>query len=153
MAGVLLSMDNPLFRTFLGHASLMAFKVFAVTFLTTYYRMTKSVFTNPEDLSLSEEAKKKGVVRDDPDVERVRRIHLNDLENIVPFLILSLIYLATGPDPSLATLHFRIFTISRFTHTICYFFLIPQPSRFLSFLVGMAINLSLTYQIFRQAAF
>ena len=36
------------------------------------------------------------------DVERVRRAHQNDLENIPIFLILALFYVTTDPDPDMA---------------------------------------------------
>ncbi|KAH9488134.1 Microsomal glutathione S-transferase 1 [Bulinus truncatus] len=65
-----------------------------------------------------------------PFVERVRRCHRNDLENILPFVLLGLLYLATDPDPNIASIILRIFTASRFFHTIVYLFAIPQPTSF-----------------------
>ena len=43
------------------------------------------------------------------DVERVRRAHLNDLENILPFFCLGLLYIFTNPAPSTAVLVFRLY--------------------------------------------
>lgn len=82
-------------------------------------------FANPED------AKKNNVsvVANDPDVERVRRAHLNDLENILPFLALCPLYLATGPSPWLATNLIRTFGIARAAHS---FFYLNEVGNYLS---------------------
>ena len=58
----------------------------------------------------------------DPDVERVRRAHLNDIENIIPFVLIAAIYLTTGPSLGTAKLLFRIFTAARYIHTFVYLF-------------------------------
>ena len=60
------------------------------------------------------------VVLNDPDVERVRRNHLNDIENIVPFVLVGLLYVGTNPDRDTALWHFRIFFVSRVLHTLTY---------------------------------
>jgi len=79
------------------------------------------------------------VVYDDPDVERVRRAHLNDLENIVPWFIITYLWLETGPSPWLAKTLIRTFVLSRITHTISYIFLSQQPMRAISFFVAFGI--------------
>ena len=48
------------------------------------------------------------------------RAHLNDLENIVPFLGIGLLYSLSGPDLSTAILHFRLFVGARIYHTVAY---------------------------------
>jgi hypothetical protein len=48
----------------------------------SYFRQA---FANPEDASGVKGGK---VMIGDPDVERVRRAHLNDIENIIPFVLL-----------------------------------------------------------------
>ncbi len=60
------------------------------------------------------------VVTTDPDVERIRRNHLNDIENIVPFVLIGFFYVATNPDRDVAIWHFKVFFISRLIHTVCY---------------------------------
>ena len=76
-------------------------------------------FANPEDLSLASN-KAAVVTTTDPDVERIRRNHLNDIENIVPFVLVGFFYVGTNPDRDLALWHFRIFFISRLLHTLTY---------------------------------
>jgi glutathione S-transferase len=72
---------------------------------------------NPEDTPLSDGSK---VDFANQAVERVRRAHQNDLENIVPFFVLAPLYLTTGPQAPLANNLFRVFTAARILHTIVY---------------------------------
>ncbi|XP_073175155.1 microsomal glutathione S-transferase 1 isoform X2 [Lepidochelys kempii] len=105
-------------------------------------------FSNPEDTATfgkGENAKK--FLRTDPDVERVRRGHLNDLENIVPFIGIGLLYALSGPALSTALLHFRIFVGARIFHTIAYLTPLPQPCRGLSWAAGYAVTISMAYRL------
>ena len=57
---------------------------------------------------------------------------MNDLENILPFLALGLLYVGTGPSFSLARTLFRVFTGARFVHTLVYaVYVVPQPGTIL----------------------
>ena len=102
----------------------------------------------------------------DPDIERVRRNHLNDIENIVPFAVIGFFYVAMNPNARTALWHFRVFFLSRIFHTIAYqvkvrlpirshrfisvFQLpLPQPSRALGFLVGYGTTVSMAIQLLR----
>lgn len=67
---------------------------------------------NPEDASPGAELKK------DEDVERVRRAHLNDLENIPAFLIGALMYVMSEPNVTVALWLIRVAVIARILHTI-----------------------------------
>jgi glutathione S-transferase len=70
---------------------------------------------NPEDAGPGKEIKK------DEDVERVRRAHLNDLENIPAFLIAALFYICSEPDPTVALWLIRVAVTARILHTIVSF--------------------------------
>ncbi|KAK6292310.1 hypothetical protein J4Q44_G00368940 [Coregonus suidteri] len=94
---------------------------------------------------------KKKMLRVDPDVERVRRCHQNDLENIIPFVVIGLLYTLTGPDLSTALLHFRVFVGSRLCHTVAYVLPLPQPSRALAWMVGMGATFSMAYRVLSTA--
>uniref|UniRef100_A0AAG5DIY2 Microsomal glutathione S-transferase 1 n=1 Tax=Anopheles atroparvus TaxID=41427 RepID=A0AAG5DIY2_ANOAO len=99
-------------------------------------RFRKKVFANEEDLA---SAKKKDAVPkfDDPDVERVRRAHRNDLENILPFFTMGLLYMLTNPEPFIAINLFRAVAAARILHTIVYAVVVlPQPARGLSWAVA-----------------
>lgn len=66
----------------------------------------------------------------DPEVERVRRAHRNDLENILPYLFVGLFYVLTNPSLAVAKLLFQVAAIARIIHTIVYAVIVlPQPTR------------------------
>lgn len=70
------------------------------------------------------------------------RAHLNDLENILVFFVVALVYLTTNPSVFLATTLIRLFTVARLAHTFVYaIVVIPQPARALSFGVGYIITI------------
>ena len=80
------------------------------------------------------------VTYDDEDVERVRRSHLNDLENILPWVAITYIYLGTGPSNFLAAMLIRGFVLSRIGHTLSYAIFPKQPFRAISFFVGFGLT-------------
>lgn len=86
---------------------------------------------------------------DDPDVERVRRAHRNDLENIIPFALLGLLYVLTNPSAFLAINLIRAGAIARIVHTLVYaVVVIPQPARALAFFVTYGIAIYMGIQSF-----
>ncbi|XP_046751437.1 microsomal glutathione S-transferase 1-like [Diprion similis] len=134
-----LNVDPEILSVFGFWSGLLALKVMAMSLLTARQRFRKQVFANPEDTSLA--SKKAKVDFNDPDVERVRRAHLNDLENVVPWFIATSLWIGTGPSTWLAGLLIRGFVISRIIHTIVYAIVpLPQPARGLSFGVGLLIT-------------
>lgn len=73
-------------------------------------------------------------------VERVRRIHQNDLENILPFLVVGLYYVLADPNALAAKILIGIAVGARFAHTLVYFFAVPQPARTLCWAVHYLIT-------------
>ncbi|XP_031438935.1 microsomal glutathione S-transferase 1-like [Clupea harengus] len=135
-------------QAFSTYATIVVLKMLLMAPLTGYTRFTRKAFANPEDTAHGKTPEdKKKMLRADPDVERVRRCHQNDLENIIPFVIIGLLYALTGPDLSTALLHFRVFVGSRFCHTVAYVFTLPQPSRGASWMVGLISTLSMAYRV------
>ncbi|SPP78052.1 microsomal glutathione S-transferase 1 isoform X1 [Drosophila guanche] len=146
----LISMENEVFRVYLGWTAVLVIKIFAMSILTGLTRFATATFANPEDL-LSPKLK---VKFDDPNVERVRRAHRNDLENIVPFLIIGLLYTLTNPSAFLAINLFRAVGIARIVHTLVYaVVVIPQPARALSFFVAAGATVYMAFQVMVTAAF
>lgn len=139
-----LSLDNLAVQAFIVHSAILALKLLSLSFLTGVTRTIRGVFANPEDAKMA-----KGVVKfGDPAVERVRRAHLNDLENIPAFWILGALYLTTGPSVAWATILFRAFTLGRVIHTIVYAIIpLPQPSRAIAYVIPMLVNLYMGVQI------
>ncbi|XP_030567917.1 microsomal glutathione S-transferase 1 [Drosophila novamexicana] len=133
----LLSKSNPVFCCYLFWSSLLILKMLLMSLLTARQRIKTKTFANPEDLRV---AKTSDVRFNDPNVERVRRAHRNDLENVLPFLLMSLAYVACGPHPLTAKLLIRIGASARLLHTIVYAVLpLPQPTRALSFFITFGI--------------
>ena len=72
-----------------------------------------------------------------PDIERVRRAHLNDLENIPVFVLMAAVYMVVASPTLLnAKVVFYGFTAARFVHTVAYVGEIPQPARALGYFGG-----------------
>ncbi|XP_054480673.1 microsomal glutathione S-transferase 1-like [Anoplopoma fimbria] len=140
-------MEDEVFMAFTTYAAIVILKMLLMAPLTAFYRLTKGAFANEEDVALKPMEERKKLLRTDPDVERVRRCHQNDLENIVPFVLIGLLYALTGPELSAALLHFRVFAGCRIFHTIAYISVLPQPSRGLSWLVGVLVTLSMAYRV------
>lgn len=76
----------------------------------------------------------------DEDVERVRRAHRNDLENVLPWFIMTAIWLTTGPSHIIACWLIRIFVVARILHSVVYAMLAKQPWRGLLFFIGFTIT-------------
>src|SRR5450755_613637 len=93
-----LSLQNPVFATYVIAATIMILKAVSMSWLTVVRMMqVKGGFRSPEDI-------KKTALNPDPDpkqlepnerVERIRRIQLNDLENLPYFLIAGLLFVLT----------------------------------------------------------
>ncbi|XP_070581661.1 microsomal glutathione S-transferase 1-like [Ptychodera flava] len=138
----LCSENNQVFRSYAFYASILIVKWLVLSPLTGLLRKIKRAYANPEDTGDAGTQ----AVKQDPDVERIKRCHQNDVENITPFLILGLLYTTIDPSPVVALYTFRVFTGARFCHTLSYL-AGKQPARSMSFLVGMICNLSLFAQI------
>ena len=119
----LLNVENPVFVTFMITASLMVLKIMGQGWMTVY-RMLKSDsgLVNPEDIQVGLINKKPR-----PDqleineyVDRSRRMHRNDLENIPAFLACGIIFVAANPSYMLANILMYSFVAARFAHFIAY---------------------------------
>jgi uncharacterized MAPEG superfamily protein len=95
----------------------LALKMLVLASLTSRQRLRKKVFASPEDYATQGIAAKG---ERDADVERYRRAHRNDLENILPFFVVGAIYAATGPSALGAWLCLPGFALARVLHTVFY---------------------------------
>ena len=119
-----LSLQNPVFATYAIAATLMILKAVSMSWLTVIRMMQeKGGFRSPEDL-------KKTPLNPAPDpkqlepnerVERIRRIHLNDLENLPFFLVAGFLFVLTDPSLLLARWLLYGYVASRFLHFAAYF--------------------------------
>jgi glutathione S-transferase len=117
------SLQNPVFATYVVAASLMILKVVAMSWLTVIRMMQeKSGYRSPEDAKKSpvNAAPREGQVGPNERVDRIRRIQLNDLENIPFFLAAGLLYVTTNPDLVVAQWLFYGYVVSRLLHFLAY---------------------------------
>ncbi|KAK9504948.1 hypothetical protein O3M35_009114 [Rhynocoris fuscipes] len=140
----LLSFDNAVFKAYLFYCAALVIKLVIMVPLTARLRAAKRIFITEEDTKLLRGSK---VKYDDPDIERVRRAHLNDLENIPMFFAIALAYILTDPNAWLAINLMRAFTFARYAHTLVYaVVVIPQPARALAFGIGYFITIHMAVQ-------
>ncbi|XP_063713554.1 microsomal glutathione S-transferase 1-like [Symsagittifera roscoffensis] len=129
----------------LFHSAVLILKTMAMSLLTACYRMKNKVIATPEDAFYMPTGR---CVRDDPEVERVRRTHRNDLENIPIFLAAAYIYgMHCNPSVSTFAWHMRIFTVCRIAHTIITVSAVRQPYRSILWTVAWTVCLSVCAQI------
>lgn len=81
-------------------------------------------------------------VTEPPEIARVLRAHANAMANIVPFLVLALVYVLAGGSVTSAEVIFGVFTAARIAHSFAYLGG-KQPWRSLSFGIGALTTLVL----------
>jgi len=119
-----LSYQDPLFATYAIAACLMILKAVAMSWLTVVRMMQiKGGYRSPEDLRQTRLNPSPNPAQLAPDerVERIRRIQLNDLENLPFFLVAGLLYVLTAPPLWLAQVLLYGYVISRLVHFAAYF--------------------------------
>lgn len=142
-----LSLQDPLFAAYTIAASLMILKAVAMSWLTVARMMAaKGGFRSPEDL-------RKTPLNPHPDpaqlapnesVERIRRIHMNDLENIPFFLAAGFLFVLTGPPLVLAQWLLYGYVGSRLLHFLAYFTAQTHDMRATLWTVGSLILICMT---------
>jgi uncharacterized MAPEG superfamily protein len=119
----LLNMENPVFVTYMIAGAIMVLKIMGQGWMTVY-RMLKSNsgLASPEDLQV-------GLINRNPHpeqldmndyVDRSRRMHRNDLENIPAFLACGILFVAADPSYLLANILMYGFVGARLAHTVAY---------------------------------
>src|SRR5215831_14234904 len=114
-----LSLQNPLFATYVIAASLMILQAVAMSWLTVVRMMqANGGFRSPEDV-------RKTPLNPNPypeqlapneRVERIRRIQLNDLENLPYFLVAGFLFVLTEPPLTLTRWLLYGYVASRLAH-------------------------------------
>jgi glutathione S-transferase len=119
-----MSLNNPVFGTYVVAASLMILKAASMSWLTVF-RMIRANggFRSPEDLKRTplNPAPSPEQLKPNEYVERVRRIQMNDLENLPFFLAAGFLYVFTEPSLRLAQWLFYGNVVSRLLHFVAYF--------------------------------
>lgn len=118
-----LSMENPVFVTYVIAAAIMILKLVGQGWMTVF-RMIKADagLLNPEDLQVgpaNRNPRPEQLELNDY-VERSRRMQRNDLESIPAFLACGIIFVAVAPPALLAGILMYGFVIARLAHTLAY---------------------------------
>ncbi|KAK4475297.1 hypothetical protein MN116_002367 [Schistosoma mekongi] len=119
---------NNLRGAFAFYGSILAYKTLVLTGATIIMRMKKKPSCDGQP---------------HPEVKTIYRCHLNDLENLVPFLILGQLYCNTDASDVVGLWHFRIFALARILHTPAYLYHNGMYPKAPIFLVGYLVNISL----------
>jgi len=127
---------QPAVRVFAFWYLLLVVKMLMLIFRTSAARMKTSTFATPEDYAAIGVAPPVDQSGPDERIERLRRALQNDLENILPFFGVGLIYALSGPSLGMARFLFAGFAIARIVHTVTYLRGM-QPHRSIAFIAGM----------------
>lgn len=137
---------NPVFVTWVIATALTVFKVMGQGWMTVY-RMMKvgGGYAAPEDL-------RPGLINKAPDpsqlelndyVDRSRRMHRNDLENIPAFWVAGLAFVAVAPPLWLAQVLMYGFVVARAAHAVAYATAQSHEVRASFYTVGSAIVMAM----------
>jgi len=118
-----IDLHDPLFATYAIAAALMILKAVSMSWLTVV-RMVQvnGGFRSPEDVKKTPMNRRPYASQLAPNekVERIRRIQLNDLENLPFFLAAGFLYVLTGPRLLLAQCLLYGYVVSRLLHFAAY---------------------------------
>lgn len=116
-------MHDPLFATYAIAATLMILKGVAMSWLTVVRMMqAKGGYRSPEDLrrtAINPDPRPEQLQPDDR-VDRIRRIQLNDLENLPYFLVAGFLFVLAEPSLLLARVLLYGYVASRLLHFWAY---------------------------------
>jgi glutathione S-transferase len=142
-----LSLQNPLFATYVVAATLMILKAVGMSWLTVVRMMqAKGGFRSPEDIrktALNPEPNPKQLEPNER-VERIRRIHLNELENVPFFLVAGFLFILTEPSLLLARALLYGYVVSCFLHFAAYVTAQTHDMRATLWTVGSLILIFMT---------
>jgi glutathione S-transferase len=118
-----LSLSEPVLAAYAIAASLMILKVVAMSWLTVARMMQENAgLRAPEDIKPTRLNPRPdpGQLRPNERVERIRRIQMNDLENVPFFLAAGFLYTLTMPPLWLAQVLFYGYVVTRLLHFAAY---------------------------------
>ena len=142
-----LSLQDPLFATYVIVAALMILKAVAMSWLTVVRMLqANGGFRSPEDLrktALNPEPRPEQLAPDDR-VDRIRRIQLNDLENLPFFLVSGFLFVLTQPSLLLARVLLYGYVVSRLLHFAAYLSARDHETRATFWTIGSLILIFMT---------
>ena len=141
-------LTDPATRTYVITSTILGAHLLLMALWTGTVRTLRKEWVNSEDAAFN---KAKLTEVEHPDVARVKRAHLNGIENLIPFLIVGGLYVAFAkPSPTAAAIYLWTFTAVRLAHT--FFYLAhKQPFRTITFAVGVLATFGMAFQVLRAA--
>ncbi len=142
-----LSLQNPVFATYVVAATLMILKGVSMSWLTVVRMMQENGgFRSPEDLKKTalNPAPNPKQIEPNERVERIRRIQMNDLESLPFFLAAGFLYVLTDPSLPLARWLLYGYVASRLLHFAAYFTARTHDTRATLWTVGSVILIFMT---------
>lgn len=142
-----MNINDPVFATYVIAASIMILKMCAQAYITVGRMMkVKGGFLNPEDAQAgwSNPEPRPGQLDPDDYVERSRRMHRNDTENIPIFLVAGLLFILTEPSLWVARVLLLGYVLSRAAHFWAYFTAKSHETRATFWTIGSLIIIGMS---------
>jgi glutathione S-transferase len=140
--------NQPVLQLFALSSAVLVLTLYGLGILTARKRNQRKAVLNPEDVKVNSGAKV--VDAEHTDVLRIKRAHLNLIENAVPFFVIGFLYTLTDPSMTMASILFFTFVGVRLFHAIFYLNA-AQPFRTASFGIGALVNVVMLVQVVRAA--
>ena len=141
--------DNPSFLIYCLAAVALSLNMLGLWAYSGTVRAKTKTTPNEEDASTIAKGSKHTL--DQPvAVARVLRAHRNAADNIVPFLLVALLYVLLGATPKMAWILFGGFTAARYLHSVAYLGE-KQPWRSIAFVLSSLCTLGVMVQVVRAA--
>ncbi len=137
---------DPVFDWYALAAIVVALTLYGLGFNTAKVRAERKIVVNAEDAGINGNARVED--SEHADVLRIKRAHLNALENAVPFFLLGFLYALTSPSLGMARGLYLTFVVVRLFHAFFYLSA-KQPFRTASFGVGALVNVIMAVQVLR----
>ena len=119
----ILSLDNPVFHTYVLAATIMILKLMIQPWITVQRMMkVRAGFRSPEDAKKSpiNPEPVEGQLEVNEYVDRSRRMNLNDLESIPGFLAAGFLFVLVAPPLLLAQTLIWVYVAARAAHFVAY---------------------------------
>jgi glutathione S-transferase len=145
-----LDLHDPLFATYAIAACLMILKAVSMSWLTVVRMMrANGGFRSPEDLRKSPFNPNPRPDQTAPNdyVDRVRRIQLNDLENLPFFLVAGFLYVLSGPSLAEARWVLYGYVVSRLLHFAAYITARSHETRATFWTIGSLILIYMSVRV------
>ena len=125
----------PALRAYAGACLVLVGLFYFLAFRTGSVRTRARAVVNPEDVRVYAGASV--VDLEDPHVQRVKRAHMNLIENAIPFFVIGFLFAVTEPRLLTALVLYGLFVSSRVMHAAVYLGG-RQPARSLAWFIGVA---------------